>query len=298
MWVKLLQDAAQSVTHAAAAAAGGAAAAAAGGGAAAGGSAGSSPRQATVQLPPDCIQALMTVAAEQLQVGWAVVCTVEVATCWHAVHSAGSLQAWQDPGRKGEPSMPTAPAVSAEKHTAAAAPLPPQKRGHVPQEDEEFPPYFDTFAVGQWLGKTSLLGIVQWLAHTSVLHAHSAAERNGCSVDLAGVRPRFAYQADCCWGAQICACSPARTAQRMLLSIPHMPRPAGLQGGVCAVPRPPLRHSAPRRRGAAGAGAAGGATAAGCGRGGVQPGVRSVRLGCVGVGASLLLLELLEGGAC
>lgn len=70
MWVKLLQDAAQSVTHAAAAAAGGGAAAAvaAAGGASSGGSVGSSPRQATVQLPPECIQALMTVAAEQLQV--------------------------------------------------------------------------------------------------------------------------------------------------------------------------------------------------------------------------------------
>lgn len=68
MWVKLLQDAALSVTHAAAAAGGSstAAAAAAGGGGA--GSAGSSPRQPTVQLPPDCIEALMTMAAEQLQV--------------------------------------------------------------------------------------------------------------------------------------------------------------------------------------------------------------------------------------
>jgi len=69
MWVKLLQDAAQSVSHAAAAgSSGGAAAAAAAGGG--GGSAGSSPRQATMQLPPECIEALMTMAAEQLQVGW------------------------------------------------------------------------------------------------------------------------------------------------------------------------------------------------------------------------------------
>lgn len=31
--------------------------------------------------------------------------------------------------------------------STAALHLLSQKRGHVPQEDEEFPPYFDTFAV-------------------------------------------------------------------------------------------------------------------------------------------------------
>lgn len=35
-------------------------------------------------------------------------------------------------------------------HAELCMPLPccaVQKRGHIPQEDEEFPPYFDTFAV-------------------------------------------------------------------------------------------------------------------------------------------------------
>lgn len=67
MWVKLLQDAAQSVSNAAAAAAAAAAAPGSGSGAAAG-SAGGSPWQATLQLPAECIQALMTMAADSLQV--------------------------------------------------------------------------------------------------------------------------------------------------------------------------------------------------------------------------------------
>ncbi|EFN51722.1 hypothetical protein CHLNCDRAFT_139890 [Chlorella variabilis] len=62
MWVKLLQDAAQSVSNAAAAAA-----SAAGSGGAGGGGGASSPRQATVALPPECILALMDMAADQLQ---------------------------------------------------------------------------------------------------------------------------------------------------------------------------------------------------------------------------------------
>lgn len=84
MWVKLLQDANASVSHATAAAA----AANGPGGSAAGPPAAAPPRQPTVQLPPQCVEALMSMAAEQLQ-----------------------------------------------------------QRGHVPSEDEEFPPYFDTFAV-------------------------------------------------------------------------------------------------------------------------------------------------------
>ena len=92
MWAKLLQDAAASVTNAAAATASGGGAAGSGGGPAggAGGSSGAgSPRLATVALPPECISALMDMAAEQLQ-----------------------------------------------------------KRGaHVPTEEDEVPPYFDTFVV-------------------------------------------------------------------------------------------------------------------------------------------------------
>ncbi|PSC73686.1 HASTY 1 [Micractinium conductrix] len=80
MWVKLLQDAATSVANATASSS-------AGGGAAAG-SAGGSPRQAAVALPPECIAALMAMAAEQLQM----------------------------------------------------------RAAHVPTEDDELPPYFDTFA--------------------------------------------------------------------------------------------------------------------------------------------------------
>jgi hypothetical protein len=51
MWTKLLQDAAQSVGHAATA-----------------GSSAGAPRDATTALPPDCVAALMDMAAEQLQV--------------------------------------------------------------------------------------------------------------------------------------------------------------------------------------------------------------------------------------
>jgi exportin-5 len=103
MWVKLLQDAAASVTNAAAAAASGGAAAAGSGGEPAGGAGASSgagsPRLATVALPPECIAALMDMAAEQLQ-----------------------------------------------------------KRGaHVPTEDDEVPPYFDTFVV------SGTLAAVPWL---------------------------------------------------------------------------------------------------------------------------------------
>lgn len=55
MWAKLLQDAATSAANAQSSAA------------AAGGNLGS-PRQAALALPPDCIAALMDVAAEQLRV--------------------------------------------------------------------------------------------------------------------------------------------------------------------------------------------------------------------------------------
>ncbi|PRW59064.1 HASTY 1-like isoform X1 isoform B [Chlorella sorokiniana] len=109
MWVKLLQDAAQSVSHAAGSSSSAAAAASAAAAGGAGGSAGSSPRQPTVQLPPECIEALMTMAAEQLQ-----------------------------------------------------------KRGHVPQEDDEFPPYFDTFADFKEM-------FVQYRARLSSIVRHAAA---------------------------------------------------------------------------------------------------------------------------
>lgn len=74
MWVKLLQDAATSAANAQSSAAA----------AAAGGNLGS-PRQATLALPPDCIAALMDVAAEQLRVrkrrgnrvvGWTRICCI------------------------------------------------------------------------------------------------------------------------------------------------------------------------------------------------------------------------------
>ena len=146
MWVKLLQDAAQSVSHAAAAAAGGsgaAAAAAAGGG---GGSAGSSPRQATVQLPPECVEALMTMAAEQLQVRWLGVWLCGRCWCRKPAHAAARVVE-AAAGRQALLGGCAALQPGASLSEESCHPIWLQKRGHVPQEDEDFPPYFDTFAV-------------------------------------------------------------------------------------------------------------------------------------------------------
>ena len=168
MWAKLLQDAAQSVSNAAAAAAAAAAAgqpgaaagaAAAAGGAGGAGSAGGSPRPPTVQLPQECIQALMTMAADALQ-------------------------------RRG---------------------------AHVPQEEDELPPYFDTFAVRC---RRLLL----------------ACRGPGLGVGVATALLRASLS------PRVTPCDAARHPQC---------RAAGLQGRRGAVPRPPVRHCAPLRRGAA-----------------------------------------------
>ncbi|KAL4423234.1 hypothetical protein ABPG77_000026 [Micractinium sp. CCAP 211/92] len=111
MWVKLLQDAATSAANAQSSAAA----------AAAGGNLGS-PRQATLALPPDCIAALMDVAAEQLRT----------------------------------------------------------RGAHVPTEEDELPPYFDSFAdykefVVQYRARLS--SIVRFAAAVLPEHALLAAGR-------------------------------------------------------------------------------------------------------------------------
>lgn len=238
MWVKLLQEDAQSVGHAAVAAAG------AGGGA---------PREATLALPSDCVAALMDMAAGQLQVGLSLGMQDLPAGAFapdQAQLSSRNLGGQALLPRRYKPE-PAHSSCKASKRMSCPSALPSrglQKRGaHIPTEDEEFPPYFDTFAVrvrgvgsvyacvrgyGGWRGVAACLtAVLLTRCGSSAVVADRAVLRRGW----------FSSRIKRSWHNDT----------------------AGLQGLFGPVPLPPVGHRAVRGGSAAGAGTAGGIGAAG-----------------------------------